>query len=275
MIQVVDRVPTYPNRVKITKSNGTSEYVTWERADEPKVEGTPINKALFDSIAADQGLASAKTVYVATSGSNTLGDGSSTSPYATINFALSKLPKNLNGFDVTLHLTTGTYNEDVIVSGFFGGNIILSGASGTSVTIKSLTVRDDAALHISSAISLGVNGSAGTAGIVVQQGKLLSFATNVFVTASQNVGVYVARGGYALFGTLSVSNSKTIAVQAASGANVYIETLSGSSNGGIAIQSGAGARVGFNSKPITAAATFLTMYGGRIYTGSQADTPNY
>lgn len=45
-----DRVPTQPNRVKITKSDGTSEYVTWERADLPTQEGTPINKAtLFSS----------------------------------------------------------------------------------------------------------------------------------------------------------------------------------------------------------------------------------
>lgn len=275
MIQVVDRVPTYPNRVKITKSNGTSEYVTWERADEPTVEGTPINKALFDSIAADQGLAAAKTVYVAASGSNTLGDGSSTSPYATIAKALSTLPKNLNGFDVNIHVATGTYNEDVSVSGFFGGNIILSGASGGSITIKSLTVKDGASLHISSNISMGVSGSAGTAGIVVQQGKLLSFATNVFVTAAQNIGVYVARGGFAMFGNLGVSNSKTIAVQATSGATVYIDSLLGTNNSGIAIQSGNGALVGFNSKSIAASATFLTMYGGRIYTGSQADTPNY
>lgn len=275
MIQVVDRVPTYPNRVKITKSNGTSEYVTWERADEPTVEGTPINKALFDSIAADQGLAAAKTVYVAASGSNTLGDGSSTSPYATIAKGLSTLPKNLNGFDVNIHVATGTYNEDVSVSGFFGGNIILSGVSGGSITIKSLTVKDGASLHLSSNISVGVNGSAGTAGIVVQQGKLLSFATNVFVTAAQNIGVYVARGGFAMFGNLGVSNSKTIAVQATSGATVYIDSLLGTNNSGIAIQSGNGALVGFNSKSIAASATFLTMYGGRIYTGSQADTPNY
>lgn len=275
MIQVVDRVPTYPNRVKITKSNGTSEYVTWERADEPTVEGTPINKALFDSIAADQGLASAKTVYVAASGSNTLGDGTSTSPYATIAKALSTLPKNLNGYDVTISVATGTYNEDVSVSGFFGGNIILSGVSGASITIKSLTVKDNASLHISSNISIGVSGSTGTAGIVVQQGKLLSFATNVFVTASQNIGVYVARGGFAMFGNLGVSNSKNIAVQATSGATVYIESLLGTNNSGIAIQSGNGARVGFNAKSITTASTFLTMYGGRIYTGSQADTPNY
>lgn len=42
-----DRIPTQPNRVKITKSDGSSEYVTWERADEPTQEGTPLNKATF------------------------------------------------------------------------------------------------------------------------------------------------------------------------------------------------------------------------------------
>lgn len=53
MIDVKDRVPTYPGRVKLTKTNGSSEYVTMERADAPTQEGTPINKALFDSIKAD------------------------------------------------------------------------------------------------------------------------------------------------------------------------------------------------------------------------------
>lgn len=40
-----DRIPTQPGRVKITHADGTSEYVTWERADDPTQEGTPINKA--------------------------------------------------------------------------------------------------------------------------------------------------------------------------------------------------------------------------------------
>lgn len=51
-----DRVPKYPGRVKITRSDGTSEYVTIERADEPVSgnEGTPLNKAtlLSDDTAA-------------------------------------------------------------------------------------------------------------------------------------------------------------------------------------------------------------------------------
>ena len=51
-----DRVPKYPGRVKITRSDGTSEYATIERADEPVSgnEGTPLNKAtlLSDDTAA-------------------------------------------------------------------------------------------------------------------------------------------------------------------------------------------------------------------------------
>lgn len=52
-----DRVPKYPGRVKITHADGTSEYVTLERADEPVSgnEGTPLNKAtlLSDDTAAE------------------------------------------------------------------------------------------------------------------------------------------------------------------------------------------------------------------------------
>ena len=274
MINVVDRVSTYPGRVKITHANGTSEYVTWERADEPTVEGTPINKALFDSIAADVGLSANVTVYVSGAGSDTLGDGSSANPYKTIAKALSTLPKHLGGYHARISVGTATDNEDVVVTGIIGGHVIFTGASGASMTIKSLTVSEGSSVHMEN-ISLGVSGSAGTAGIVVQQAQLLCFG-NVFVTAAQATGVYVARNGFALFSTtLGVNNTTGIALHATSGATVYVNTLAGSSNTGISIQSSNGARVAFNSRTITATSSFLTMYGGRIYTGSQADTPNY
>ena len=51
MINVIDRVPALPGRVKVTHADGTTEYITIERADEPIEAGTPINKFLFDSIA--------------------------------------------------------------------------------------------------------------------------------------------------------------------------------------------------------------------------------
>ena len=54
MIEVKDRVPTKPNRIKlVSEEDGTSKYYTLSRADEPTVDGTPINKALFDSIQVD------------------------------------------------------------------------------------------------------------------------------------------------------------------------------------------------------------------------------
>lgn len=53
MIDVKDRVPTYPGRMRLTREDGTFEYVILERADAPSEIGTPLNKVLFDSIAAD------------------------------------------------------------------------------------------------------------------------------------------------------------------------------------------------------------------------------
>ncbi|MFR1051478.1 MAG: phage tail protein [Lachnospirales bacterium] len=59
-----DRVPTKPGRVKLTKADGSSEYVTMERADEPTQVGTPLNKGtlLSDATAAALGLAGDATV---------------------------------------------------------------------------------------------------------------------------------------------------------------------------------------------------------------------
>ena len=54
MIEVKDRIPTKANRIKLTnEATGEVAYYTWERADEPSREGTPINAALFDSIVED------------------------------------------------------------------------------------------------------------------------------------------------------------------------------------------------------------------------------
>lgn len=47
---IVDRVPTYPGRVKITPVSGQPDTFVIERADEPTEVGTPIDKATLDSI---------------------------------------------------------------------------------------------------------------------------------------------------------------------------------------------------------------------------------
>ena len=53
MIEVLDRVPTYPGRVKLIPVAGQENTYDMVRADEPIEVGTPINKALFTSIRND------------------------------------------------------------------------------------------------------------------------------------------------------------------------------------------------------------------------------
>lgn len=50
MIPVVDRVPNTPGKVILTPVSGETNTFIMTRADAPTTAGTPINKALFDSI---------------------------------------------------------------------------------------------------------------------------------------------------------------------------------------------------------------------------------
>ena len=45
-----DRIPTHAGRIKLSPVDGQPDLFTMERADEPKEPGTPIDKALFESI---------------------------------------------------------------------------------------------------------------------------------------------------------------------------------------------------------------------------------
>ena len=53
MIEVKDRVPMYPGRVKLIPVSGQANTYDLVRADEPTEPGTPINRALFQSLLAD------------------------------------------------------------------------------------------------------------------------------------------------------------------------------------------------------------------------------
>ena len=47
----IDRKPTRPNRYKLTPENGGEAfYVTLERADEPTVDGTPLNATTLNAL---------------------------------------------------------------------------------------------------------------------------------------------------------------------------------------------------------------------------------
>ena len=91
-----------------------------------------------------------------------------------------------------------------------------------------------------------------------------------------NNAVYASRNSFCLFATtLTINNSNLIGVHATSRSSAYIGTIQGTNNKGTGIQSTNGSMVAFAVRNITAAASFLTQNGGRIYTESQTSTPNY
>ena len=66
-------------------------------------------------------LSSGISVYVSTTGDNMTGNGTSAKPYKTIKYALDTIPKDLGSYTATVYIADGTYNESVIVNGFYNG----------------------------------------------------------------------------------------------------------------------------------------------------------
>lgn len=54
MVDFIDRVPTYPGRVRLTPVPGSSDLFDLTRADQPTVLGTPVNRALFEALQNEQ-----------------------------------------------------------------------------------------------------------------------------------------------------------------------------------------------------------------------------
>lgn len=273
MIRVVDRVPTYPNRIKITRQDGTSEYVTWERADEPTVVGTPINKALFDSIASDMGLSAHATIYVSNAGSDTLGNGSATNKYATIQKALNSLPRNLNGYDATINIAAGTYDEDVYVSRTFGGAINFDGTAGAAVNIRSLRVVYGAIVQVQK-INLNVTGAFNDNAISITEANLTCISS-LSISGNVNNGLVVGRNGFfCAYEGLTINNTINSAINVTNHSHVFGNTISGTAASGTFLRSVNGSLISYNTFTGTAPVVFLTGSGGRILTGAQADLPN-
>ena len=100
MINFVDRIPTQMGRRKITHADGTTEYVTVEMADNPTVEGTPLNRAAFMAL---QGFEAVTTVFNA--------DGSITATNAAGDMLVTTFLTNGNIQDKFTAVSGGTITK--------------------------------------------------------------------------------------------------------------------------------------------------------------------
>ena len=265
-INWVDRVATHPGRVQLTPVQGQTNIYDMERADEPTVAGTPVNAANLNAMQKNMGLDANMTVYVAVSGSDATGNGSSTAPYQTITKALSTIPKNLNGFDATIYVSSGTYNENVLIKGFSMGRIIVTGVQGSAVQIKVLTVNNSSVLIGN--IALTVDGV-----ICAQVGNLYADIV-LTVTSGAQTGIYVQQFSNMVVNTAIINGSIQRAIWVVENSFIYADKIQGSNNTNVGIGASGGI-VTFNSNTLSAAVAYQTSVGGRIYAGSQTSIPNY
>lgn len=131
---------------KYLKSNGTSlEYS--DPLESPTLTGVPlaptapvgtdttqIATTAFVQTATRELLTADRTYYVATTGNDTTGDGSSGNPWATIQHTYDYITTNVDtaGYTVTIQLADGTYSAGVYISNTFvgDGSTIIQGNTG-------------------------------------------------------------------------------------------------------------------------------------------------
>lgn len=79
-------------------------------------------------------------IYVSTTGSDTTGDGSSGKPFRTIQHAIDIVPPVLNGKSVSINVSAGTYDEDIVIEGKCASQgyrpIYINGASSKAEAVN-------------------------------------------------------------------------------------------------------------------------------------------
>lgn len=203
------------------------------------------------------------TLYVSNAGNDASGAGTSASPYATIGKALSMLPKDFNGATASINIAAGTYNEEVVIRGFSGGMLLITGAANSDIVVSKLTI-DNSYVRTSNVNII-------TTGVVIGGGAQV-IATGDVIASGRSTGVDVFDNSHAMFSKVEVANVNT-GVAVYNNARVFVfqldvlntGTAMTASNGGII------AYAGFSGTASTAVSA--TSSGGRVYTGSASLAP--
>jgi hypothetical protein len=270
-IAVEDRVSTYPGRVLLTPVLGMDNVYDMSRADEPIIEGTPINKKLFDSKA--DTVPFDTVVYVSTSGNNTSGTGSSDAPYATIQAAINSIPKNLSGCTVTINVASGTYNERVSVVGFTGGTLVI-GVSGRSVTVRGISINSSSTVelnisNLTKTSSFGgpiLHADDGSNVLIASAMQINGNGDGVMGISATNFSSIYANTGV----TVGVSNCEGAAVGAERCSLVSFDTITGSDNV-VGVTAVRGGIVSYKTESMTNMWGNSADTGGLVLTGTNSN----
>lgn len=201
------------------------------------------------------------TLYVATTGSDTTGDGTSAKPFKTIQHAVDILPKDLNGYSAYIIVSNGTYNEDLLISGFHSGMVSMSSNSpesiNTDVAIKSVvSIFSDAYIKLSGLYIYG--SSSNGASVTISACKMASILYTL-IDSSSSIGIYGQACGSLRIGNCTISNKATAI--SFSDSDGYALSITGTNNS-VGITSGGCSIVRLINIYITATTRLYQSTGG-------------
>lgn len=182
------------------------------------------------------GLYANMTIYVSSSGSDTTGKGTSALPYASVNKALSVVPKNLNGFNAIINIANGAYTENVNISGFHGGRLYLIIPNSGTVTLHgtlSVSNTDDFILQSSVASNLIINNSTvANGGLFIDRNSSFSdYLVSITVNGATTVhGIFVNNNSKFFISQPVTLNNCGNGMFVSSNSHGYAETITGTGN---------------------------------------------
>lgn len=120
---------TNPNKSIFIQKGGRHNRFIIRNIDETQVEyvspkDTFMNEFTFYDSPMSKNILRAEVIHVNyNNGDDSTADGSINNPYKSINTVLSLLPKSLNN-NIIIKLGEGTFNDNVTISGFYGGGTL-------------------------------------------------------------------------------------------------------------------------------------------------------
>lgn len=225
------------------------------------------------------------TVYVATTGSDTTGDGTSGNPYETITYALSKVPKFLNGHAASVVIEAGVYLEDIMIIGFTGSlQLLIKG----NITVNSISVEYSSVLINS---SIAAKYTISTQWISIKNRSAYESYTNIDynitgslsgVITDRALSIYAATSSSVyMSGNVYLTGNTDTAIGVFSKTTVYVGGIFGSGfTRGSIVDTGSELSIGRNNliattdSTLNTASVVVNQFGAKIGT-LQYDTTLY
>jgi hypothetical protein len=152
-------------------------------------------------------------------------------PFKTLQFAINRLPKNLNGRNITIYVNN-TSLENINIKNFYGGGYLFIRASDTSspFTISSVNILD--CMVLIRLFKVNINTGAYAVACIIDNCKYVSIEYLTSTSSSTSGGISGSRSQFIYISYSTLSNkSYGIIMDAVSTAQINNCTLTNTSNG--------------------------------------------